>query len=87
MRVQQVPFGKHLHSTAPNVFGVWKLPEASSKSSTNLRQGCELQKYWEGTEGPSAGKECLRMIADLKPQHMLCGGSQKCWVSESTEGI
>jgi len=80
-RVQQVPAGKHLHSTAPNAFGVWKLPAANSKSSASLRQGCKLLKHWEGREGPSAGKGYLKTIASLKPRHTLGVGSQKCEVS------
>lgn len=57
------------------------LEAASSERSINLRQGCKLQKHWEGTEGPSAGKGYLKMIADLKPWHTRAVGSQKCRVS------
>lgn len=57
---------------------LWCLEAASRERSTNLRQGCKLQKHWGGTEGPSAGKGYLKMIADLKPWHTLPVGSQKC---------
>lgn len=78
---RQVPFGKHLHGTVPNAFGVWKLPAASSKSSTSLRQGCKLQKHWERTEGPRERTGYLKMVTDLKPQHTPGACSQKCQVS------